>query len=330
MALEAPIDTEVREVKRGFRFLAVGAALFSLMAGTAFGATFINIGTGTTGGTYYPVGAGMAKIWNTAIPGMKASAQSTGGTVHNLQLMSKGEAEMGFADGLYYFAYLGKGKYEGQPQKYLRAMVPLYAEPIHFLVAKGSGIKDLRGLKGKRVSIGAVASGTEVTAKELLRTAGLNPDKDIKAENLGLSDTAKAFADKQIDAALTVGAVGISGVVEAATMGLVEFVDVPEAQINQICAKLPYFLPFTIPAKTYKGQDKPNKTFASWNILVVSDKVDADLVYKMTKALFDKKQDLVNITTRMSSMTPENVRYIKIPLHQGAKKYYKEAGVAVN
>ena len=317
-------------MKRGFRFLAVGAALFSLMAGTAFGATFINIGTGTTGGTYYPVGAGMAKIWNTAIPGMKASAQSTGGTVHNLQLMNKGEAEMGFADGLYYFAYLGKGKYEGQPQKYLRAMVPLYAEPIHFLVAKGSGIKDLRGLKGKRVSIGAVASGTEVTAKELLRAAGLNPDKDIKAENLGLSDTAKAFADKQIDAALTVGAVGISGVVEAATMGLVEFVDVPEAQINQICAKLPYFLPFTIPAKTYNGQDKPNKTFASWNNLVVSDKVDADLVYKMTKALFDKKQDLVNITTRMSSMTPENVRYIKIPLHQGAKKFYKEAGVAVN
>jgi hypothetical protein len=299
------------------------------MAGVALGATFVNIGTGTTGGTYYPVGAAMAKIWNTAIPGLKASAQSTGGTVNNIQLMSKGEAELGFMDGLYYYAYLGKDKYEGNPQKYLRAMVPLYAEPIHFLVAKKSGIKTLKDLKGKRVSVGAVASGTEITARALLKVAGLNPDKDIKPENLGLSDTAKAFGDKQIDAALTVGAVGIAGVVEVATMGLADFVDIPEGTIAQMCGQYPYFIPFSIPANTYKGQTAPVKTFASWNILAVHEKMDPDTVYKMTKALFEHKPELLNVSTRMASMTPDAIKFIKIPLHMGAKKYFKEIGAPV-
>jgi TRAP transporter TAXI family solute receptor len=163
----------------------------------------------------------------------------------------------------------------------------------------------------------------------LLKIAGLNPDKDIKPENLGLSDTAKAFGDKQIDAAITVGAVGIAGVVEVATMGLADFIDIPEATINQVCAQYPYFLPFTIPANTYKGQTAPVKTFASWNIVAVHQKMDADLVYKMTKALFEHKPELVNVSTRMVSMTPDAIRYIKIPLHPGAKKYFKEIGAPV-
>jgi len=314
-------------VKRVLRLLAVSCVLLGLIAGSALAATtFINIGTGSTGGTYYPVGAAMCKIWNDAIPGLKASAQSTGGTVHNLQLMGNKEAEGGFLDGLYYFAYLGKGKYEGNAQSNLRALVPLYAEPVHILVAKGSGIKSLKDFKGKRVSIGAVASGTEVTAKELLKIAGLNPDKDIKPENLGLADTAQAFSNKQIDAAITVGAVGIAGVVEAATMGVVEFIDLPEGQVKQANGRMPYYVPFTIPANTYKGQPNGVKTVASWNIIGVRNDLDPDLAYKMTKALFEHKKDLMNVSARMEAMTPENVKVILIPLHIGAKKYYKEVG----
>ena len=199
------------------RFLIV-TAMILVFAGAASAATFINIGTGSTGGTYYPVGAGMAKVWNSAIPGMKANAQSTGGTAQNLALLGKGEAEVIFADGLYFFAYEGKGTFEGKPMKELRGLVPLYAEPIHFLVAKGSNIKSIQDLKGKRVSVGAVGSGTEVTVRTLLKVAGLDPDKDIKPENLGLSDTAGAFADKNIDAALTVGALGIAGAKNSPTI----------------------------------------------------------------------------------------------------------------
>ncbi|MFA6893026.1 MAG: TAXI family TRAP transporter solute-binding subunit [Synergistaceae bacterium] len=301
-------------------------AMILVFAGAASAATFINIGTGSTGGTYYPVGAGMAKVWNSAIPGMKANAQSTGGTAQNLALLGKGEAEVIFADGLYFFAYEGKGAFEGKPMKELRGLVPLYAEPIHFLVAKGSNIKSIQDLKGKRVSVGAVGSGTEVTVRTLLKVAGLDPDKDIKPENLGLSDTAGAFADKNIDAALTVGALGIAGVVEITTLGTAEFRDIPADVIAKLGKELPYYLPFDIPANTYKGQTKPVKALASWNVLITTEKLGDEDAYKMTKALYEHKQDILNISTRLASMSPENLKYIQVPLHKGALKYYKEIG----
>ena len=307
--------------------LAFVIALILAFAQSAFAVTFINIGTGSTGGTYYPVGAGMAKIWSSEVPGIKASAQSTGGTAQNLQLLAKGEAEVIFADGLYFFAYEGKGMFEGKPMKNLRALVPLYAEPIHFLVAKGSSIKTIQDLKGKRVSVGAVGSGTEVTVRTILKCAGLDPDKDIKPENLGLSDTASAFADHNIDAALTVGALGIAGVVEIATMGTAEFRDMPADIVKKVSKELPYYMPFDIPANTYRNQTKPVKSMASWNVLVTTDKLSADNAYMMTQALYDKKQDLLNVSSKLSSMSPENIKYIQIPLHPGAEKYYKEIGV---
>lgn len=307
------------------RFMAA-LLLITMLASVSAAATFINIGTGTTGGTYYPVGASMAKVWNSVIKDMKANAQSTGGTAQNLALLGKGEAEVIFADGLYYFAYKGEGAFKGKAMENLRGLVPLYAEPIHFLVAKNSGIKTITDLKGRRVSVGAVGSGTEVTVRTLLETAGLNPDKDIKAENLGLSDTAAAFADGNIDAALTVGAVGIAGVVEITTLGTAEFRDLPDELVKNLGVKLPYYLPFDIPSGTYKGQGVPVKTMASWNVLIVTDKLDSHLAYEMTKALYDKKQDILNVSTRLTSMSPENLRYIQIPLHLGAEKYYREIG----
>ena len=245
-------------MKRFVKFAFVTAVILSFAA-AASAATFINIGTG-----------------------------STGGTAQNLALLAKGDAEVGFADGLYYFAYEGKGQFDGKPMKNIRGLVPLYAEPIHFLVAKGSGIKSLKDLKGKRVSVGAVGSGTEVTVRTLLKVNGIDPDKDIKAENLGLSDTATAFADKNIDAGLTVGALGIAGVVEITTIGTAELIDFEPDAIKNLCKELPYYLPFDIPANTYKGQTKPVKAMASWNILVVKDDLDKDLAYNMTKALFEK------------------------------------------
>ena len=301
-------------------------AMILVFAGAASAATFINIGTGSTGGTYYPVGAGMAKVWNSSVPGMKANAQSTGGTAQNLALLGKGEAEVIFADGLYFFAYEGKGAFDGKPMKQLRGLVPLYAEPIHFLVAKGSNIKSIQDLKGKRVSVGAVGSGTEVTVRTLLKVAGLDPDKDIKPENLGLSDTAGAFADKNIDAALTVGALGIAGVVEITTLGTAEFRDIPADIVAKLGKELPYYLPFDIPANTYKGQTTPVKALASWNVLITTEKLGDEDAYKMTKALYEHKQDILNISTRLASMSPENLKYIQVPLHKGSLKYYKEIG----
>lgn len=300
------------------------AVILSMAAGVASAVTFVNIATGSTGGSYYPLGAAMAKIWNDNIDGIKASAQSTGGTVNNIQLMGSGEADAAFMDGLYYYAYLGKGKYEGNPQEYIRALIPLYPEPIQLMVAKGSDIKSLADFKGKRVSIGAVASGTEVTARQLLKAAGIDPDNDIQAENLGVGDTAKAFSDNRIDAAIMVGSIGMAGVVEATTLGVVEFIDVPDEIRDKVIEETPYWVPFTIPANTYKGQEKDVKTYASWNIVAVHKDLDPDLVYQMTKQLFDHKEDLLAVRAKMTTMSEENTKYILIPMHEGAQKYYDE------
>jgi hypothetical protein len=295
-----------------------------MVAGGASAVTFVNIATGSTGGSYYPLGAAMAKIWNDNIDGVKASAQSTGGTVNNIQLMGSDEANAAFMDGLYYYAYLGKGKYEGNAQEYIRALVPLYPEPIQLMIAKGSGIESLAEFKGKRVSIGAVASGTEVTARQLLKAAGIDPDKDIKAENLGVGDTAKAFSDNRIDAAIMVGSIGMAGVVEATTLGVVEFIDVPDDIRDKVIEETPYWVPFTIPANTYKGQNEDVKTYASWNIVAVHKDLDPDLVYQMTKQLFEHKEDLLAVRAKMTTMSEENTKYILIPMHEGAQKYYDE------
>ncbi|MDI6705807.1 MAG: TAXI family TRAP transporter solute-binding subunit, partial [Bacillota bacterium] len=195
---------------------------------------FITIGTGTTGGSYYPLGGTMAKIWTDNIPNVHAGVQSTGGTIQNIQLMNDKQAEVGFTDTKYVLAYNGQGDWEGNPQTWLRGLLPLYPEPTNIVVAKNSGIKTLQDLKGKRVSIGAVGSGTESTSRELFKVLGMDVDKDIKAFMLGTGDTAKAFQDKQIDAAILVGSLGMSSVVELTSLNLVDFMDLPDDVFEKI------------------------------------------------------------------------------------------------
>ncbi len=315
-------------MKKSIRgILSLGAALlFTAAALPACAAQFVNIGTGPTGGTYYPVGAGIAKIWNDNISDMRASAQSTGGTRNNIQLMERGEAQVIFADGLHYDAYNGRDSYKNTPKTFMRAMVPLYPEAVHIVARKGSGIKSIADLKGKRVSVGAVGGSVELTSDSLFKNAGLDP-ADIKKDYLGHSESVAALQDKQIDAAITVGAIGISSVVEPMTLGIVELIDVPEAVVKKMIETTPYFAPLTIPAGSYKGQTRDVNTFSSPNILAVNESLDEKTVYEMTKALFQHKNDLVVISARMASMDPKYVKDIKIPLHPGAMKYYREIGL---
>lgn len=290
-------------------------------------AEFLNIATGPTGGTYYPVGAAMAKIWTDNIKDLKASAQSTGGTFNNISLLAKGEAEACFADGLYYDAYFGKGRYDGKPQKFLRGMVVAYPEIIQLVVSTKSDINSFEDLKGKRISFGSVGGSVTATSERIFRAAGLDPEKDIKVEYLGHADATAAFADRRIDAAINMGAIGISSVTEPTTTGTVKLISLPEKVIKAMCADRPYFSPATIPAGTYKGQTEAIHTFQSPNIIAVTEKLGDDLVYNMTKELFTHKSDLVNVAKVMEAMKADEVSQIKIPLHPGAERYYREIGV---
>jgi TRAP transporter TAXI family solute receptor len=247
--------------------------------------------------------------------------------MQNIQLMENGDVEAGFTDGTYYFAYNGLRLFEGKAQTFLRGAIPLYPEPIQLMVAENSGIKSVRELKGKSVVIGAVGSGTEITCRALLKLIGIDADKDIKPQNLSLSETANAFGDRNIDAAFMMGAIGSAAVVEVATMGTGRLIPLEDDIIEALNKELPYYSAFTIPANSYRGQTEPLKVAATWNILSVHEKLDTDVVYAMTKALFENKNDLVNVAANMSFMNAEEVGVIKIPLHPGAEKYYKEIGV---
>jgi len=310
------------------RFFAIlaGIVVTICIAGSASAVQFVNIATASTKGTYYPVGVAMAKIWNDGITDLKAGVQTSGGTVHNIQLMEAHEADVAFMDGVSYTAFTGTGKYEGNPKKFIRAMVPLFPEVVQLIVAKNSGIKNFSDFKGKRVSIGAVASGTEVMAKHLLLAAGIDPDKDITPERLSIADTAKAFADKRIDAAVFVGSLGVPGVVEMTTLDLVRFLDIPSDLRDKVLSDIPAWKAFSIPAGTYSNQDKPVQGYASWNMLTVRDDVSDDLVYSMTKLLYEKKSDLVMVASKMKLMDPANLNQIVLPLHPGAERYYREIG----
>ena len=306
--------------------LVFAAAFAAYRTGGASDVKFIDSATGTIGGTYYPVGSVIAKIWNDAIPGVKVNSQSTGGTVQNISLLRKGESDVCFSDGLCCFAYEGKGPYQGNPVRSLRALTPLYPEALHFVAVKGSGIKSLKDLKGKRVSIGAVGSGNEATNRVLLEANGIDPDKDIKAENLGHTESASAIEDRNIDAFITGGSLGIASVVEVVTLGVAEVIELRAEEIKRLCEALPYYVPFEIPAGTYEGQEKTLNTAATWNILVVTDKLDDKLVFEMTKALFENKMEIITASPMLDSMDPKNLKYVGIPLHPGAEMYYREIG----
>jgi TRAP transporter TAXI family solute receptor len=311
--------------KTGFPLALLFAAI--VFASPAQATQFVNIATGPTGGTYYPVGAAMAKIWTDNIKDVKANAQSTGGTFNNISLLGSGEAEACFADGLYYDAYNGKGRFDGNPQNFMRGVVVLYPEIIHMVVGKDSGINSFADLKGKRVSFGAVGGSVTATSESIFRAAGLDPEKDLKIEYLGHADSVAAFADKRIDAAVTMGAIGISSVVEPTTVGTVKIISLPRQVVEAMCAQSPYFSPAVIPAGTYKGQDEEIATFSSPNIIAVHEKMNADLVYEMTKQLLAHKSDLEAVAAVMAAMKAESVDQIRIPLHPGAERYFKELGL---
>ncbi len=324
-------------MKKGHFASISSAAIFMLvvlfLAGSVYAQSrvFISIGTGTTGGSYYPIGGAMAKIWSDKIPNMRATVQSTGGTIQNIQLMADKQTEAGFTDTRYVFAFRGKGlQFEGKPQTWLRGLVPLYPEPTNIVVLKDSGIRTLADLRGKRVSIGAVGSGTEATARELFSVLGMDAAKDIRPFMLGTGETASALQDKRIDAAILVGSLGMSSVVEITSLGLVEFLEVDDATFRALKRVNETWVQFAIPANFYKNQPRAVRTYSSFNILSVRDDLPEDAAYQMTKTLFENKADLVAVRATMENMTLENVHKIEIPLHPGAARYYREMGVKLH
>ncbi len=302
-------------------------ALLSFACAAAAHAQNISIATGGTGGVYYPLGGGMAAVLSKYVPGIQATAEVTGGSVANLQLIGTGKPYLGMtmADaGL--DALKGQDKFTGKPVP-IRTLMVMYPNRMHVVTIEGTGVNTMKDLKGKRVSTGSGGSATEVMAFRVIEAAGLDKDRDMKRERLGVKD-------RKIDAFFWVGGLPTAAITDLANtpgvkLKLVDHADLVAA-MNKKYGNL--YVQDVIPKDTYRGMEVDNKQATVMNLLVAHQNMDEKTAYDIVKAVFEHRDDLIRVHKEAENIKLENQKAVAtpIPFHPGALKYYREKGIKVN
>jgi uncharacterized protein len=291
------------------------------------------IATGGTGGVYYPLGGGLGAVLSKAIPGVSATAEVTGGSVANLQLVGTGRPYLAFtqADAAI-DAVKGEDKFKGKPIP-VRTLAVLYPNRMHVVTIEGTGVTKIGDLKGKRVSTGSGGSATEVFAFRVIEAAGLDKDKDMKRERLGVAESVNALKDRKIDAFFWVGGLPTAAVTDLASSPGVKIRMIDIAHLVPAMTKKygNVYIKDVIPKETYKGMDADNQAATVTNLLVVHRDFNEDLAYKITKALFDHREDLIRVHKEAQNVKLENQKAeaSSIPWHPSAIKYYAEKGIKI-
>lgn len=315
----------MRLTKR-FGLLAAAAAFTASTA--AFAApTFINILTGGTSGVYYPIGVALSQQYN-KIDGAKTSVQATKASVENLNLLQAGRGELAFSLGDSVADAWNGVEDAGfkAPLKRLRAIAGTYNNYIQVVASAESGIKTLDDLKGKRISVGAPKSGTELNARAIFKAAGLTYEDMGRVEFLPYAESVELIKNRQLDATLQSSGLGMAAIRDLASTMPVTFVEIPADVVEKIESDA--YQAGVIPAGTYDGQDADVPTVAITNILVSHEKVSDEVAYQMTKLMFDNLSALGNAHSAAKDIKLENAtKNLPIPLHPGAERFYKEAGV---
>jgi len=311
------------------RFTKFLAAIAVAATSTAF-AQNISIATGGTGGVYYPMGGGLAAVLSKHVSGMQATAEVTGGSVDNLNLIASGKPYVGFSmvDAAL-DASKGKDKFEGRPVN-LRTLLVLYPNRMHVVTTEATGIKKMSDLKGKRIATGSAGSATEVMSIRLLEAAGLDPNKDVTRERLSVAESVNAMKDRKIEAFFWVGGLPTAAVTDLAnTPGTkIRMIDHANAvaAMNKKYGNLYYA--DTIPKATYSGMAADNKMASVANVLLVNANMPDDQAYKIVKAVFDHQKDLIAVHQEYANVTIAGQKQASTPIdfHPGAVKYIQEKG----
>ena len=316
--------------------LRYGAGLGALtLGGLALGglpalaqAKFFRIGTGGTGGTYYPVGGLIGNAISS--DAVNVSAVATNGSVANVNAIVGGSLESGFSQAdVSSWAYTGTGIYEGKPKvDELRAICNLYPESVHVVVKKGLNLKSIADLKGKRVSLDEPGSGTLVNAKAILAAYGVT-EKDIKAEYLKPQQSAEKLKDGAVDAFFSTTGYPQGAITELAATAGIELLAIDGAGRDKILAAYKFFAADKIPDGAYKDV-KGVDTIAVGAQWVTTVKQDAGLVYDVTKAMWsDKTRAALDAGHAKGKVIRKETALagLGIPLHPGAERFYKEAGI---
>ena len=305
----------------------LGAALAS-GAAVAQQQQFINVLTGGESGVYYPVGVALSQIFAKDIPNVRATAQVTKASAENLNLLQagRGELALALADSV---SDAWKGDAEaGFPKKLdkLRGLSGTYNNYIQIVASADSGIKTLADLKGKRVSVGAAKSGTELNARAILKAAGIGYGDLAKVEYLAFGESVELMKNRQLDATLQSAGLGVASIRDLSTAIKIVLIPVPAdvvAKVGDVA-----YQPATIPANTYGGQPEAVTTVAIANFLVTHSDVSDDAAYRMTKAMYDNLDTLYAAHNAAKAIKRDNaIKGMPIPLHPGAEKYYREVGL---
>jgi len=315
--------------KRFWWGLSAAAALV-VAAGGAQAQQFFRIGTGGTAGTYYPVGGMIANA--VSQPGkLVVTAQASNGSLANVTGIAGGAVESGFSQAdVASWAYTGQGVFEGKPKiTGLRLIANLYPESVHIVTRKGSGIKTVADLRGKRVALDEPGSGTLINARTILAAYGIK-EADIKAEYIKPNQAGDKLKDGALDAFFFTGGSPAGAIAELASSGAgIELLPIDGPQADAIRQSDGFFSPDLIAEGTYKGVGSI-RTLAVGAQWVTSDKADAAAVYEITKALYGDagQKAMAAGHAKGKFITKENaVRGAGIPFHPGAEKFYREAGL---
>jgi hypothetical protein len=310
--------------------LGLGAAALA-GAAIAQAPAFFRIGTGGTAGTYYPIGGLIANAISTP-PQLVSTAVASNGSVANVNAIVGGAAESGFVQAdVAYWAYSGTGVYEGKPKVAdLRSIANLYPESVHLVVRKAANVKSVADLKGKKVSLDEPGSGTLLNAKAILAAFGVT-EKDISAEYLKPNQAAEKMKDGSVDAFFFTGGYPAAAISELASTGSgIDILPITGAQAEKLAKDSPFFAADEIPAGTYKdvGAVKTVAVGAHW---VTSAKISPDTVYAVTKALWSDKTRAALDAGHAKGKVIRKETALQglqgVPLHPGAEKFYKEAGL---
>lgn len=314
----------IRYLKR-FSYLAV---LLSFYAGQPARADeFINVLTGGTSGVYYPMGVALAKIYSEKIAGTRPTVQATKASVENLILLNQGKGEIAFTLGdSLAFARDGyeEAGFKSKLTK-LRGIAAIYPNYIQVVATKESGIKTLADLKGKKLSVGAPKSGTELNARAILTAAGIGYQDLGKVEYLPFGESVELMKNRQLDATLQSAGLGVAAIRDLASSVEIVVVEVPAPIVDKIGA--PY-VKAKIPANTYTGQTQDVEAAAVVNYLVTRSDLADDLVYNMTKSIFDNLSELAASHSAGKDIAlARALEGMPVPLHPGSEKYFREKGL---
>jgi len=295
---------------------------------------YVTIGTGGVTGVYYPTGGAISKMVNKkrAEYGIRAAVESTGGSVFNVNAIMAGDLEFGVVQSDRQFqAYYGTAEWEGRPQRKLRAVFAIHPEAVTVVAGADTGIRSVADLKGKVVNIGNPGSGQRGNAIDLLEAAGIDPARDLRAEEVKAAEMASMLQDDRLDAFIyTVGHPNGSVKETVAGRRKVRFVEVPAAIVAKLTERFPYYAPASIPIKMYPGvlNDADVPTFGVKATLCTSADIPDEVVYAVTREVFENLAEFRTLHPAYEVLTRESMlQGLTAPLHPGAIRYFKEVGL---